>query len=102
MPAAVVEEPRKLLRRSFRLTRGHRLAVCAVVLLLHAIDWGSGRLLRIGLGSASLPRLARSAIWWTEDLLVVSLAAVLAAVGYRALRLEKDGVDVSDLERVFA
>lgn len=102
VPAAVADEPKRLLRRSFRLTRGHRLAVCAGVLLLCAIDWGSGRLLRAGLSSVELPPLARSAVWWTQELLVVSLAAVLAAVGYHALRLEKEGVDVSDLERVFA
>jgi hypothetical protein len=102
VPAAVVEEPRKLLRRSVRLARGHRLAVCAVVLLLYAVDWGSGRLLWLGLGSADLPGLAWKGIGWAQDLLMVSLKAVFAAVGYHALRLEKEGVDVSDLERVFA
>jgi cell division protein FtsB len=99
-PAAVVEEPRRLLRRSWRLTRGHRIAVPAIVLLHYGFDWGSARLLR--LVSADLPWLARTAVWWTQDLLAVSLAAVLAAVGYHALRLEKEGVDVSKLEEVFA
>jgi hypothetical protein len=102
VPAAVTVEPRGLLRSSWRLTRGHRLAVCGILVLLYTIDWGSGRLLRLGLGSAHLPLLAWRGIWWTQDLLVVSLTAVFAAVGYHALRLEKEGVDVSDLERVFA
>lgn len=102
VPAAVVDEPRRLLRRSFALTRGHRLAVCAVVLLLYAVDWGSSRLLRTGLPALDLPRVARSAIWWAQDLVMVSLGAVFAAVGYHALRLEKEGVDASDLEQVFA
>jgi hypothetical protein len=101
VPAAVLEEPRRLLRRSFRLTRGRRLSVCAILILIYAIDWGSGRLLRLLLPN-DLPWLAQRAVWWTRDLLVVSLAAVFAAVGYHALRLEKEGVDVSDLERVFA
>jgi hypothetical protein len=101
VPAAVVEEPRRLLRRSWRLARGHRLAVCGILLLLYALDWGSGRLLGLAVPFTDLPWLARKGIWWTQDLLVVSLTAVCAAVGYHALRLEKEGVDVSDLERVF-
>ena len=49
------------------------------------------------------PTVARMAVWWTQDLLLVALAAVVAVVGYHALRLEKDGgVDASDLEEIFA
>jgi len=99
VPAAVVEEPRRLLRRSWRLTGGHRLGVATIALLVFAVDWGTDRL--IAVASTGLPVPVRKGIWWTEDLLVVSLTAVFAAVGYHALRLEKEGVDVSDLERVF-
>jgi hypothetical protein len=41
-------------------------------------------------------------MWWVLELLVVSLSAVFAAVGYHALRLEKEGVDVSKLAKTFA
>jgi len=102
VPAAVIERSGGYLRRSWRLTRGHRLAIGGIVLLLYAIDWGSTRLLRLGLSSLDLPRLVLRSIGWTQDLLVVSLAAVFAAVVYHALRLEKEGVDVSELEQVFA
>lgn len=74
----------------------------APILVARSVLEGSSRLLRPGLGSADLPLLARRGIWWTQDLLAVSLTAVFAAVGYHALRLEKEGVDVSDLERIFA
>jgi hypothetical protein len=101
VPAAVVEKPGKLLRRSWSLTRGHRFAVCAIVLLLFAIDWASVRLI-VQEVPEDVPSLAWKCIWWTQELLMVSLGAVFAAVGYHALRLEKEGVDVSDLEKVFA
>ena len=74
----------------------------AIVLLVYAVEWGSSLLLNLCLGSIDLPRLAWKSIWWTQDLLVVSLAAVFAAVAYHALRLEKEGVDVSELTQVFA
>ncbi len=65
VPAAVVEPSGGLLRRSWRLTRGHRLAVCAILLLLHALDLGSGYL--VGFTSADLPWLARKTLLWTSS-----------------------------------
>jgi hypothetical protein len=100
VPAAVVERSRNFLKRSWILTRGHRLRVFAILLILYAIDWGMLRLYI--LVEPELPRPVAMTAWWIQDLLLVALAAVLAVVGYRALRLEKDGVDVSDLEEVFA
>jgi len=99
VPAAVVERSRSFLRRSWILTRGRRLQVFSILLILYAIDWGVGRL--YGVVADGLPTLLRVAVWWTQDLLLVALAAVLAVVGYHALRLEKDGVDASDLVEVF-
>jgi len=100
VPAAVVERSRSFLRRSWILTRGRRLQVFLILVIVHAIDWGIGQL--YGLVRADLPTPVRMAAWWTQDLLLVALAAVFAVVGYHALRLEKDGVDTSDLADVFA
>jgi hypothetical protein len=100
VPAAIVEGPGPLLRRSWKLVHGHALAVCAILVLVRAIDWGSLQLL--GLVATELPWPLTVAIEWGEELLIVSLSAVFAAVGYHALRLEKEGVDVSKLEEIFA
>lgn len=101
VPAAVVEPPRRLLRRSLELTRGHRLAICAVVLVLHGIEWGVGQLLWLGFAWSD-PVLAIKGIWWTKTLLVGLLFWVAVAVCYYELRLGREGVDAADLEQVFA
>ena len=98
VPAAVVETPGEGLRRSWRLTRGHRLAVWAILTLLHAINFGA----RWTLAELTSGDVVAEVLWWTAELLLVSLNAVFAAVGYHALRLEKEGVDVSKLKDVFA
>ena len=100
VPAAVVERSRSFLRRSWILTRGRRLQVFLILVIVHAIDWGIGRLYIVV--EPDLPTPLSMAVWWTQDLLLVALAAVIAVVGYHALRLEKDGVDASDLAEVFA
>lgn len=100
VPAAVIERSRSFLKRSWILTRGHRLRVFLILLILYAVDWGVGRLFAVV--RTDLPPPWRLAVWWTQDLLLVALAAVLAVVGYHALRLEKDGVDTSELVEVFA
>ena len=100
VPAAVAERSRSFLKRSWILTRRRRLQIFSILLILYAIDWGVGRLYRVV--ADGLPTPLRVGVWWTQDLLLVALAAVLAVVGYHALRLEKDGVDASDLADVFA
>jgi len=99
VPAAVVERSKSFLRRSWILTRGRRVRVYLILVIVHAIDWGVGRLYVVVM--PDLPTPLRMAVWWTQDLLLVALAAVVAVVGYHALRLEKDGVDTSDLAEVF-
>jgi len=98
VPAAVAEGSGALLRRSWTLTRGHRLAVGMILLLVHAVDRASLELLALAWKG---PPWLGHVIWWAQDLLVVLLSAVLAAVTYHALRLEKESVDVSDLADVF-
>jgi hypothetical protein len=100
VPAAVIERSRSFLKRSWILTRGHRLRVFLILLILYAVDWGIGRLFAVV--RTDLPQPWCSAVWWAQDLLLVALAAVLAVVGYHALRLEKDGVDASEFVGVFA
>lgn len=100
VPAAVVERSKSFLKRSWILTRGCRLRVYLILVTVHAIDWGAGRLYSVV--EPDLPTPLRMVVWWTQDLLLVALAAVIAVVGYHALRLEKDGVDTSDLAEVFA
>lgn len=97
--ASVAEGSRGALRRSWTLTRGHRLAVGALLLVPCLLDVGPRWLL--GPDTAGLPRVAVYAIRWTHDLLVVSLEAVLAAVTYHALRREKDGTDLPELRQIF-
>lgn len=99
VPAAASGEPGGYLRRSRGLTRGHRTRICAILLLLYGIEWGSARV--VAIGAESMSWIARTAVGWAQDLLVLSLSAVLAAVGYHALRLEKEGVDVSKLKEIF-
>lgn len=100
VPAAVVERSRNFLKRSWVLTRGRRLQVFLILLIVYAIEWGVGRLCVMVVPER--PSVARTFLWWTQDLLLVAFAAVVAVVGYQALRLEKDGVDPSELEEVFA
>jgi hypothetical protein len=100
VPAAVVERSGSFLKRSWNLTRGHRLRVFLIALILYAIDWGVWQLFL--LVAPGLPVPLRMVVWWTQDLLLVAFAAVLAVVGYRALRLEKDGPETPAVAEVFA
>jgi len=100
VPAAVVDRDRSCLVRSWSLTRGFRVRVFAVLLLVAAIGYARRYLLwplTTDLGFA-----ARQTVTWAQELLVDSFAAVLAVVGYRALRLNKEGLDVTTLEEIFA
>jgi hypothetical protein len=100
VPAAVIERSGSFLKRSWILTRGHRFRVFAILLIVYAINWGTSALCRIL--TEDLPAPVRMAVWWTKDLLVLALSAVLAVVGYLALRLEKDGADPPEVAEVFA
>jgi len=102
IPAAVVDRGRNALGRSWSLTRGRRLKVFVLLLLVVAIDWTTSRFLAPLLRDLPLwASWASQAIRWVRGLLLASLGAVLAVVGYQALRLEKEGVDVTRLEEIF-
>jgi hypothetical protein len=102
VPEAVVDSRGRALRRSWQLTHGHRLAVLLILLFLAGVRWGSFRLLMPSLRSAAAHPLVWRSVGWANKLILVTLQAVFAAVGYHALRLENEGVDVPDLEKVFA
>jgi len=98
-PAAVLEGSWKALGRSVRLTRGHWLAAGAALLLFYVTHRGLG--LVVFLAGLSEPRLLRQSVGWTERLAFGSFFGVFAAVAYHALRMEKEGPDVSDVGPVF-
>jgi hypothetical protein len=105
IPAAVVERPGPFgaLRRSWALTRGRRLAIFLVLLVL-------GMLSTVANGFATflmaiLPEgpavLGAAGVSLLVGLLFSSLQAVVPAVAYHDLRVEKEGADTSELARVF-
>jgi hypothetical protein len=99
VPAAVVDRTGSFLARSWRLTRGNRLRIFVVVLFLTA--WQYVRYYLVWPATYGLALPASHAIGWAQELLLTSLGAVLAVVGYRALRLHKEGLDVTTLEEIF-
>jgi len=100
VPAAIADEGRQPFRASWRLTRHHRVAVFSLQLLIFGAS--SGSFLLLGDALSDLPQLLAKVVSWTLNLLSVSLTAVFVAVSYHALKMEKEGVDVSTLEEVFA
>jgi hypothetical protein len=102
VPAIVVENagPLACLGRSRRLTKGHRWGILGIMLLV---------LLANVLCSIVIGMIARFGMIATGALLNAALAlaftalsAVLTAVGYYALRAEKENFGVADLARVFS
>ena len=99
IPAAVAERGGGYLGRSRTLTRGYRLGIFAMLLVLFVVEWSIGRgQVRFAPGLGTVPRYAAI---WTRQLLFSSLQAVFAVVGYHVLRQQKDGVDVTQLDKVF-
>jgi hypothetical protein len=99
VPGAVVEGRRSLLGLSWTLTRGHRLRIYGIVLVTAALGYAKRYVGVLVLDTASRP--VAHTFEWAQELLLISLGAVLAVVGYRALRLHKEGIDVAKLERIF-
>jgi hypothetical protein len=108
IPACVAEGkgPIESLRRSFALTRGHRLELFGAFLVMMFATWLMAMLaqLLMVLFTASLgPRLGMIG---TVPVLFVNsitytLLTVLPAVGYHDLRVAKEGVVTADLLKVF-
>jgi hypothetical protein len=101
MPAIVFERsgPLACFRRSIVLTTGRRWNIFAVFALVFVANWV------VTLLSNLLPRIgapmAGAALNYTAALFFMAFGAVLAAVGYYALRVEKEGVAIDDVVRVF-
>jgi hypothetical protein len=111
MPASVVERPGVggALSRSSELTRGHRMQIFGLILVLLLISFGLSMMvtmvLTVATGSgrgAALERLS-----WTlylqlaEQMLTGSLAATMTGVAYYYLRAEKEGTSATELAAVF-
>ncbi len=105
VPVAVVERPGVLesLRRSRELTRGDRLPIFGIVLLLGLIGGLSNYVLeRVLLADPTITSLKTYVVLslvWTVVLGV--FGAVVNAVGYHDLRAAKETVDLEELASVF-
>lgn len=108
VPVAVVERPGVMfsLKRSQELTEGHRwgifglflvTAVLEVVVTMILYRGFLGDLLDASVTDLRIFMLLESAL----GLVFTLFAAVVAAVAYHDLRLEKDGVSVEELTAVF-
>jgi hypothetical protein len=99
VPVAVVERPGVMasLSRSGELTKGYRLSIFAVLVVLVVIQFGVVFLLG---KFASTPK---GAVFMEviATIITSALAAVFSGVAYHDLRAEKDGSTADDLIRVF-
>jgi hypothetical protein len=108
MPAVVIERigPLGAIRRSFQLTRDHRLAIFAAWLVLLVVAFGANL---VGQAAAAIAVSARSPVALAVvgllslalNVLMSSLPGLLPAVAYHDLRALKEGVVTEDLLKVF-
>jgi hypothetical protein len=100
LPAVVVERlgPVRALRRSFQLTRGHRWSLFAAFLAILGIQFVFS--LVGGLVQVALP-IVGALVSLAVSLVFASVPYVLPAVAYHDLRVLEEGVDTSQLVRVF-
>jgi hypothetical protein len=104
IPAAVVEREGIFasLGRSWRLTRGRRLAIFAAGLVFLAINWAASLATQM-VAFAFPEQLAAVAavLSFLVSVPLSSLPGVMPAVAYHDLRVEKEGVATEDLVKVF-
>jgi hypothetical protein len=101
VPAIVTENagPMACFGRSRRLTKGHRWGILGIVLLVFVTNLASSLVIGM-IGQAGA--VATAALLNVVVALAFSaLSSVLTAVGYYALRAEKEGFGLADLARVF-
>jgi hypothetical protein len=101
LPACIVERlgPRRSLRRSLQLTKGHRWKVFGLVLLLLVPTWGSsfvGWLL-----SAATSELMGTVAELLCTTIATALTAAIVVVTYYDLRVVDEGADIERLAVVF-
>lgn len=99
IPAVVVERagPFAALKRSIALTRGSRLRILLVLLVVWAIRIGAGALIVRGTSGETTVIVDLLA-----TLVLGALEATMNAVAYHDLRRAKEGVGVDELLSVFA
>jgi len=106
VPASVVERPGVMmaLKRSQQLTEGHRWGIFGLLLVTVVLAMVVGILMARALmtGADSIGDIRTLVIAQTlVELVFTIFGAVVAAVTYHDLRLEKDGVSVDELASVF-
>ena len=110
VPVAVIERPGlgKSLSRSRELTKGSRWRIISIVLIiivLGALTGGIGGYF-VGLvqgpaGGAVQGVAGVAVVNFLVSALLTGFGAVVTAVGYNALRLSKEGVDIDQIAAVF-
>jgi len=88
--------------RSRDLTRGHRWAILGLVIIVIVLSVAVGYLITVvstvvGAGADLTPSILN----YVATSLIAAFGAVLVAVGYYYLRVEKEGVDVNQIASVF-
>ena len=102
MQACVIERPgiAASLGRSRDLTRGHKIAIGVLAILLVVCNFGLNKLVE----QLTLPGEHYTAYIYAalaRDVLIGSVGAVMASVAYYLLRAEKEGTSADELAAVF-
>lgn len=105
IPAVVAEAkgPIEAIRRSFALTKGRRFSVWLAFVVIGLVWWTVAMIIgllpmALGGGTASL---VGAVVSFVLGAVVAPLMTLLPAVVYHDLRVAKEGVDTSELARVF-
>ena len=101
VPSIVVEKagPLACFRRSRLLTKGHRWGILGIVLLVFLANFGCSIVIHlIGLSGAVATAALLNVV---VALAFTAFSSVLTAVGYYALRAEKEGFGITDLAQIF-
>ena len=116
IPAAVVERPGifRSFSRSAELTKGHRWAIFAIVVLVFLASFAIEFVLLsalvpggMGVFGGNVPYLSYADLnpyligSWIVGVITAAFQAVLAGVSYTLLRTEKEGTDINQIAAVF-
>ena len=106
IPAAVVERPGVIgaLKRSVELTRGYKLQIFGILLILGLLSAGIGYVMRSSLVEDAIHLAELKTFYWANlifNIAYASLGASINGVVYHDLRVAKEGVATEDLAKVF-
>lgn len=103
VPVAVVERPGIVasLRRSAELTRGARLRIFGVMIVIFLFLFAWGILVGLISAGSEVDEVTSQWIQIGISLLFSTLYAVASAVAYHDLRTSKEGIGIAELIRVF-